>query len=922
MAIRMRLTGTRNAPLRVRAAGSALLVYPKGGEDSRPVEFMARRAIEPGQTVVGLDIDPETPPEEFEGILDELASCPGTLRLVPVRSGAASTLNLGAWLAERCGRTVLAYEGTVHTVVGGGMYVPPAAGAGWLRLEPGSPPVPHSRRFPRPRWECDLFDEQRSLGPRIVVEPLPAGVWIRPYGDSPTTRAYRGLLFGSLLPDLDLPRVVLGYPGAPVGPLSNLADYWGRLPADLRPAVRFARFGPSDGVAEPFGQALADAVDAPVIVSTGVRLLVPDRADGLEARTLLPEGTMSWVPYADDFGYMQSRATGGVPADPVPIGHRAPIAGLAQQRHGVYEYGEDALLEVTQSGLWMRPANEPPNGDWIRDVGIRTVPPDPGHAKVFFDDGDLDTAARLQVLAQEAVARLEPQAREAARLLAASTAAESTREPRLESGPAPAPELAMPAAPEPETRIEPDPDPEPTLELELELEHEPEPESEPTLELEPEPHVALEPEAVLEPEPEAVLEPEPELPVVLEPEPEPELEPEPEPEPVAFSRPQLVSSPVAAFETPDVLEALTTTKVQEPAPEPPTPVAAPAPIPVTVPAQSTPQIPPTPPTPPTPPAPPAAPRSTPSRPAKTGPQVQPVPSAQATAIPPTGGIAEERVWLRRNLNKQYDATASSVARVLSEYPGLRAGTGASDSDVLTDLVAVRLYLDGKTRNLDDAVRAATVGPHVPLARCVAAGLRRLPSFRGVARLRAELNEAEWLWYSGNELVTEWSFSPVLTSGRFKLPGDVDILIWSMTARRINLIDPVLRDQAVFLPGTRFKRLRVGSGASREIYLRELAQTEVAADGTVHTQQPLDQIALTALEQAAEVLRLDEPAEDLDVGHADRFGSPPGLIGRPASVSSRNGHSNNGHSNGAAASSSGLTSSPDGAASMQEAGRAV
>src|SRR6202035_2629726 len=97
MAIRMKLTGTRNAPLRVRAAGSALLVYPKGGEDSRPVEFMARRAIEPGQTVIGLEVDPDDPPEVFEGILDELASCPGTLRLVPVRSGAASTLNLGAW---------------------------------------------------------------------------------------------------------------------------------------------------------------------------------------------------------------------------------------------------------------------------------------------------------------------------------------------------------------------------------------------------------------------------------------------------------------------------------------------------------------------------------------------------------------------------------------------------------------------------------------------------------------------------------------------------------------------------------------------------------------------------------------------------------------------------------------------------------
>jgi hypothetical protein len=277
--------------------------------------------------------------------------------------------------------------------------------------------------------------------------------------------------------------------------------------------------------------------------------------------------------------------------------------------------------------------------------------------------------------------------------------------------------------------------------------------------------------------------------------------------------------------------------------------------------------------------------------------VQPVPSQQATAIPPATGLAQERVWLRRNLNKQYDAAASSVARILSEHPGLRAGAGIGSADVLTDLVAVHLYLDSETRSLDDTVRAAAVGPHVPLARCVAAGLRRLPSYRGPARLRVDLREDEWQWYEEGRLVTEWSFCPVLTTGATRLPGKVEIRIWSMTARRTGLVDPSLPEQAVFLPGTNFKVLRAGGGSgddsaggaggtngadpngAREILLRELARTEVSDDGTVHAQQALDEIALASLVEAGRTWSAHEPDRELTGKQAGRFAAPPGLIAR-------------------------------------------
>jgi hypothetical protein len=230
------------------------------------------------------------------------------------------------------------------------------------------------------------------------------------------------------------------------------------------------------------------------------------------------------------------------------------------------------------------------------------------------------------------------------------------------------------------------------------------------------------------------------------------------------------------------------------------------------------------------------------------------------------------------MSRQYDAAASSVGRVLAENPGIRSESGAPASDLLTDLVALRLYLSGSAQPLDDAVRAGKVGPHVPFGRCVAAGLRRLPSYRGATRLRATLAEAEWQWYHDRHVVTEWAFCSALAGGGAPLPGTVEFRIWSMTGRRTSLLEPRLPGQVLFLPGTNFKVLRVSSDDGRQVLLRELSATEVEADGRVELDRvPLDEIALTGLEQAAAAWRKAEPDGELPGGYEHRFGNPPGLI---------------------------------------------
>nr|WSX75671.1 hypothetical protein OH826_18425 [Streptomyces sp. NBC_00899] len=258
-----------------------------------------------------------------------------------------------------------------------------------------------------------------------------------------------------------------------------------------------------------------------------------------------------------------------------------------------------------------------------------------------------------------------------------------------------------------------------------------------------------------------------------------------------------------------------------------------------------------------------------ARPAEAGGvTVQPVPDTAACAIPPERGIARERDWMRRTFSDQYNAIAGSVQRVMSESPGLRGGSRTEAAEALTELVAVRLYLSGDSRRVDAAVRTAAAGPHVPLARLVTAGLRRLPSYRGPALLRTRLTDAERSWYREGRPVTEWGFCHARTSLHTgpRGKGATDILIWSMTARRTGSLDPDPADRVLFLPGTTFKVLRTEGST---VLMRELSPSETRGDGGRPTSY--DEIALKGLGNILDAL--EKAATDATAQSAD----PPGLV---------------------------------------------
>jgi hypothetical protein len=975
-----------------------VLVHVTDVPDRSVLEFARWCAEEPGYTVVAVDLAPMTAPEVLEDVLEVLAACPGVLRLVPTRLDCDSTVEYGSWLVERLGRPVIAHQGAVTTIPGGGLYAPPGEGgtSGWLSLKPGVAPEPYSRRFPRPNWECESFAGPRRLGPDATLEPLPSGAWIRHSADSPYASfvaEFRDRLVSNLAPDRLLPRVVLGYPGSQTPPVDAVAEFWSSLPGAVQSAVRFSGFEWTDGATAPLGQQLADALGAPVVMSNGVQLTGPSADGGYELRTMLHQGLMSWTPYAGDLGYLPARSTGGLPADPVPIVRRPPLAGLPEREPGVYEYSDDALVEVTQSGLWVRPPASPSHGSQVR-----TAQADPEHVKVVFDATSPATTDRMRLLAEEMVDHLEPSVRESVMMFAATAtemvpihlaqpAPEQTPEQQWDGFASELPDtlddssdFAPVAGLEPEagfassvldlpfvssdSSVVPGPAAgdfasAPTVSIDLATLWK---SIDPAAVASPVPRPrqgqalgritgadgpGLQHEAAASP-PEAVADQvnAPGGAVETTPQ-ERDTEASGLDEPIEYTAFSLVSSgtgftvdvpaapTVPAPEVPAVGVPLAgsrsagSTRPAEPSPtgsssratEPPPATGGgrhPSPSPATATARVQAQPPPTSPTkePPAfapaektiapqpsltgePPAtlvsqapdelagaaspdagaagPPstAIPRA--SQPAEPVVHVQPVPTAQSSAMPREGGISKEREWVRRNLSKQYDATASSVARILSENPGLRLGGNDADSDVLTDLVALRLYLTGQFAGIDAALRAAKVGPHVPVARCVASGLRRLPSYRGPLRTSAAPSKEQIRWYGTQNLVTEWSFFPALTSVGLAMPGSADFEIWSLSARRTDMIDPSSADQAVFLPGTRFKVLSVEDGARPEIRLRELTGAEVEADGTVHSTPGLDALALAGLEEAGKGWQREDPVKALPSAREHWFASLPGLL---------------------------------------------
>ncbi|QUQ62810.1 hypothetical protein [Kutzneria sp. CA-103260] len=967
-------------------AGHALLLHLEGHLNPRALAFARMIAPDPDHTVVVADVPPDGPIELWHAVAALLGRRRGGYRLVLGKHSRDAAVMTGQWLAERLNCPVLVPDGDVVMAPGGALFSSALQGVGWVRFRRGRAPQQDSRHFPIPDWTFPGAEQIWQPGPVSVVEPLPAGVWIRPLESADDQRA---LLISGLVPRSDLMTVVLGSPNSRPVPMAEISRFCHSVPPEHRDRVRFVQYGPVEVLRSSVGQALADQLGAPVTFYAGL-----PSTEGT-VHVVSPEGGLGWRSFARELRYHPRAAAAGRIMPPQLVAYDTPMPGASELSPGVYWYASDAVVEIVQSGLWLRPPVAPVNADHVR-----TAPSDPRHAAVVFDTSSRHLTDRMQALAGEILATMDPAMRRMFRVLPAAVlianshhvpvlpargmvvesvpgrwTAESVELPADHGVELMAPRLALPALPaasvdapveatvvvsadmieDADVVDEPDAVPavaepagpaaagdivdkldsatvavpfvampvvpavdrddeldSPTLsarfvakpaepvvpgastDIVLEsaviglaggtVDEEPpaaEPVALPVVEApsvvatdapatpvtesaDPIAVTAEPPAAAAIAEPPVVAEPPAaagpiaaaagagaEPPVVAEPAAAPE--PEAAPKPIVTSA---VDAPPAAMPTGLRLESsvpdfgIDFAAIAVPAPAPkaeapkvestpqpdaaailepeplpePTPVVAPEPEPVAV--------------------------AEPEAVAARAVAVQPVPAAGACAVPPDRGLTEERAWLRKTLNSQYDVAASTVSRMLSQVPGLRVGMQADE--VLADLVGVRVYLTGDSAGLDEAVRSAVSGPHVPLARVVTSGLKRLPSYRGATQLWAAAGESELDWYRNRLLVSEWAFLTATTAGRPAMDGEVEFRVWSMTARRTQLIDPSVDDQVLFVPGTNFKVLEVRDEPNPVVLLRELSTAEIGEDGQVNTGRSMfDDLALGGLDQAAQ-----------------------------------------------------------------------
>ncbi|MFB9840311.1 hypothetical protein [Actinoallomurus acaciae] len=230
---------------------------------------------------------------------------------------------------------------------------------------------------------------------------------------------------------------------------------------------------------------------------------------------------------------------------------------------------------------------------------------------------------------------------------------------------------------------------------------------------------------------------------------------------------------------------------------------------------------------------------------------------------------QERQAFRASLGWRYDAATRSVARLLAEHPGLRSA-GPPDEALMTDLAAVRVFAGRDQAATVESFRFGGDDADRAFAVCVAGGLRRLPSFQGaVVRGGPPGSGAADAYREGEDLVEA---APLIALDDLDapVPGGVEFLIWSATARRLTgFAEGRPTPEVAFLPGTVFRVLAVDPPPATAP-VRRVLLTEVppAKAGPGHTEWA-DRVR-ARLVKAAESRPVTPPTEN-----DDRFAPLPG-----------------------------------------------
>jgi hypothetical protein len=841
----------------VERAGAAVLVRATDAPGaSAPCAAVLREESRHQQVVVdGTGAEWLHSPYVLDALRKRLGADKG-VRLVAGMAGAPAPNGAPApatHLANQLGVDVLAPDGPLLVLPGGELFAV-GDGAGWVSYGRGRRPVKRGPRAPEPSWQrhLPLAWDAGEISANLDVVPIPAGLWLRRKGSVsplPTSPAF------GICPEGDRMAVVLGEPGAALHDVGILVRALNSLSPELWSALYLAEFGtPAREVA--LAQRIADAVQRPVRARTAMSFYGQDHL--VHTVCLNHRGVPTWQPFGTEFVHHP----GGGP--PAPWLWRSPAA-FASIGSGVFQLGEGWVVEVVASGLLVRAAGMvPPPGIARRPVDpdrcdIVLAPPErPGFlvpATVLASIEQLvrtlpaETSSRVSFVALPGVPAVALAHLRAA--LGTSVVGLDYAQSVARSAPQPLPAVpsgpAVPAVPRAGSV-----------------------------------HSGV---PAMPPRPAVVAGP-------FHVDADGRAHPQGQGWQRGPARAGAVSGPAASSGPPDLAGMSTVSTTRPVAAD--TPVApatasagapmvvsaAPSPAPAVVPDHSTEPV--------------ARPEvhATAAQPEHAevsdvdsdAPVVDPAahgavlgPFTEGDPLPLLSGHRSgpaDRLAFRTSLGWRYDAATRAVARLLAERPGLRTGA-TSTEEMITELAAVQLFSSADHSALVAAIRSGDLAEHLPFASCLAGGLDRLQSVQAVV-LRGGPGDAAAadVYEVGADLVEP---APLLATADLAtaVAGEVEVLIWSLSARRLSgLVDADRDGDVVFPPATRFRVLAVdATERGRRVLMTELPRAEPARD------EPRLARWLTRLRSAAE--QRDRLAAPSAPGTDACCVALPGLLWRPA-----------------------------------------
>ncbi|NLU79873.1 hypothetical protein HCA58_16065 [Micromonospora sp. HNM0581] len=380
--------------------GNALVLHARDRISAEARSLALGMAGDADHDIVLLDLHPTLPVGLWDAVARELPRRRRGIRLVVCGAGPDVAALAGQWLADRLRRPVVAPHGNLVPGAAGVLFVHAEQDSGWVRHRRGRAPTWLGKRYPGPAWDGAASAYLPTSAYR-VVEPLPGGVWLRDIRDAAVVAGHWRQLAASVPCQPQVLTVVLGCPDTPPLPLDDVARFWRRLPGTARRQARFVAYGPVRLPAgAPLGQALADTLDTPVVCYAG--LPVGDPAYP-RIHTVAGDGGHGWQVHVRELGYRpRPWSWPGTTTLPHIVSYQAPdVLGEAVAPR-VHRYTDDAVVEIIQSGLWVRPMEPPRHAS-----RVRARPADPDVHTVVVDDAEPASVPRLRELADDLVARLD-----------------------------------------------------------------------------------------------------------------------------------------------------------------------------------------------------------------------------------------------------------------------------------------------------------------------------------------------------------------------------------------------------------------------------------------------------------------------------------------------------------------------------------